>query len=124
MAKEHTWGHQHQQRKDTHLGMQLDYSEGGKCKILMLLYTKEIINSFPEKIVGTLMMSIADHLFKVIVDNKAKKLPEEHASPFHMTTTQLLLLSGRACRDIQTAMGFLTTWVKSMKMTEENLREF
>eukprot|EP00804_Cyclotella_cryptica_P010070 CCRYP_018045-RC/>CCRYP_018045-RC protein AED:0.60 eAED:-0.09 QI:0/0/0/1/0/0/3/0/425 len=73
-------------------------------------YTKEIIDSFPEVIRGTSATPAADHLFKT--RENGKKLPEEQAAAFHRTTAQLLFLGGRARRDIQTAVAFLTTRVK------------
>eukprot|EP00804_Cyclotella_cryptica_P005871 CCRYP_000147-RA/>CCRYP_000147-RA protein AED:0.12 eAED:0.13 QI:0/0/0/1/0/0/3/0/1214 len=96
--------------KHTYLGMDLDYSEAGKCKITMSGYTKEVIDGFPEVIEGTAATPAADHLFQTREDGK--KLPEEQAAAFHGTTAQLLFLSGRARRDIQTAVAFLTTQVK------------
>ena len=39
-------------------------------------------------------------------------LPEEQAVTFHHVTAQLLFVSQRARRDIQTAVAFLTTRVK------------
>eukprot|EP00804_Cyclotella_cryptica_P003532 CCRYP_002153-RB/>CCRYP_002153-RB protein AED:0.61 eAED:0.32 QI:0/-1/0/1/-1/1/1/0/615 len=96
--------------KHTYLGMELDYSEEGKCRVTMSRYTKEVINGFPEVIEGTAATPAADYLFQTREDGK--KLPEEQAAAFHRTTAQLLFLSGRARRDIQTAVAFLTTRVK------------
>eukprot|EP00804_Cyclotella_cryptica_P003530 CCRYP_002153-RD/>CCRYP_002153-RD protein AED:0.77 eAED:0.38 QI:0/0/0/1/0/0/3/0/416 len=76
----------------------------------MSRYTKEVINGFPEVIEGTAATPAADYLFQTREDGK--KLPEEQAAAFHRTTAQLLFLSGRARRDIQTAVAFLTTRVK------------
>eukprot|EP00804_Cyclotella_cryptica_P019093 CCRYP_021211-RA/>CCRYP_021211-RA protein AED:0.16 eAED:0.16 QI:0/0/0/0.66/1/1/3/0/1057 len=97
--------------KHTYLGMDLDYSEKGKCRITMPGYTKEVINAFPEVINGSAATPAADHLFQTREDGK--KLPEEQAAAFHRTTAQLLFLSGRARRDIQTVVAFLTTRVKN-----------
>ena len=96
--------------KHTYLGMDLDYSEAGKCKITMSGYTKEVIDGFPEVIEGTAATPAADHLFQTREDGK--RLPEEQAAAFHRTTAQLLFLSGRVRRDIQTAVAFLTTLIK------------
>ena len=54
----------------------------------------------------------ADHLFSVRDADKAKYLPEEKAFAFHHITAQLLFLSSRERRDIQTAVSFLTTRIK------------
>eukprot|EP00804_Cyclotella_cryptica_P016577 CCRYP_020528-RE/>CCRYP_020528-RE protein AED:0.38 eAED:0.38 QI:0/-1/0/1/-1/1/1/0/519 len=96
--------------KHTYLGMDLDYSEPGKWTVTMAGYTKEIIAGFPEVIQGTSATPAADHLFQTRDDGR--KLPEEQAAAFHRTTAQLLFLSGRARRDIQTTVAFLTTRVK------------
>ena len=45
-------------------------------------------------------------------ESEAKFLPEEQAVMFHHSVAQLLFLSMRARRDIQTAVLFLTTRVK------------
>ena len=49
----------------------------------------------------------ADHLFKVREDGK--KLSKEQTDAFHHTVHQLLIAVNQACRDIQTAVSFLTT---------------
>ena len=67
---------------------------------------------------------VADHLFSVREADEAKYLPEEKAVAFHHTTAQLLFLSSRARRDINTAVSFLTTSVKNQtKTTGEKLKE-
>jgi hypothetical protein len=53
----------------------------------------------------------SDHLFKVQEDGRM--LSEELAEVFHHTVYQLLFAENRARRDIQTAVLFLTTWVKA-----------
>ena len=58
-------------------------------------------------------MPAADHLFKVRDEKEAKPLEEERALVFHHTVAQLLFMATRARRDIQTAVAFLTTWVKN-----------
>jgi hypothetical protein len=100
-------------KKHTYLGMQLEYTNEGKCLMMMEKYTGDIIDEFPEVIDGTAATPASDHLFKVRDNESAKTLPEEQASAFHCTVAQLLFLSGRARRDIQTAVAFLTTRVKS-----------
>ena len=42
-----------------------------------------------------------------------KPIPEEQAILFHHNVVKLLFASTRACRDIQTAVAFLSTRVKS-----------
>jgi hypothetical protein len=93
--------------------MQLEYTDDGKCIVRMEDYTKEIIDGFPEAIEGSASTPATDHLFKVREGDGKKTLPEEQANAFHRTVAQLLFLSGRARRDIQTAVAFLTTRVKN-----------
>ncbi len=52
-----------------------------------------------------------DHLFKIREDGR--KLDDEMADAFHHTVYQLLFTANRACRDIQTAVSFLTTRVQA-----------
>jgi hypothetical protein len=52
-------------------------------------------------------------LFEIRDDEEAKKLNKEQALAFHHTVAQLLFMATRARRDIQTAVAFVTTRVKS-----------
>ena len=98
-----------------YLGMTFDFSTKGAVKISMVDYTKKIIEGFPEEITRTSPTPAADHLFQVRSDDDKEKklLPEEQAGQYHTVTAQLLFLAGRARRDIQTAVAFLTTRVKA-----------
>jgi hypothetical protein len=70
----------------------------------------KIIKEFPEEILGKQATPAGDHLFKVREDGT--KLNEEQVKAFHHTVYQLLFAANQACRDIQTAVSFLTTRVK------------
>ena len=100
--------------KHEYLGMDLDYSEKGVFKVSMIPYIDKIHEDFPEDITSSSPTPHADHLFKVREesDPKYKALPEEQIIAFHHATAQLLYLSQRARRDIQTAVSFLTTRVR------------
>ena len=103
-------------RGDVHdyLGMDFDYSDRDKrtVKVSQIKYLHNIIYEFPEKIGEPAATPAADHLFKVRDPEDARYLDEERAQVFHRTTAQLLFLSSRSRRDIQTAVAFLTTRVK------------
>ena len=71
------------------------------------------MNDFPEEIVGIKTSPAADHLFEICNPSEAQPLPKEQVMAFHHATAQLLFLSARARRDIQPAVAFLTTRVKS-----------
>eukprot|EP00804_Cyclotella_cryptica_P002560 CCRYP_010401-RA/>CCRYP_010401-RA protein AED:0.15 eAED:0.13 QI:0/0/0/0.5/1/1/8/0/1350 len=98
------------------LGMDLDYSLPGKVRVSMIKYVDKVLDDFPEAITKRSSTPAADHLFQIRdpdkVERQGKRLSEEQARHFHHTVAQLLFLSGRARRDIQTAVAFLTTRVK------------
>ena len=96
-----------------YLGMVLNYLEKGKLKVTMKDYTKKILDSFTEDIGQAAMMPASDYLFQVRNENEGKKLPQEQAAIFHHSVGKLLLFSGRARREIQRAVAFLTTEVKN-----------
>jgi hypothetical protein len=81
--------------------------------VTMMEYIKNIIKDFSEEIVGAKTSPAADHLFPVRDPSLVKVLPEEQATAFHRMTAQLLFLSARAQRDIQSATAFLTTRVRT-----------
>jgi hypothetical protein len=99
-------GHRHD-----YFGMNIDFSLKGTVEIDMIPYIRNIIDAFPEKIAGVQSTLAGDRLFQVRPPSEAKYLPEEQARAVHHTTAQLLFLSC-ICRDIQTTVAFLTTWVK------------
>jgi hypothetical protein len=99
-----------------YLGMDLDYSLEGKVRVSMIGYLDKVFKDFPEEIRKTSSSPAADHLFNVRdpeeTEKQGKWLSEEHAQHFHHAVAQLLFLSVRARRDIQTAVSFLTTRVR------------
>ena len=80
----------------------------------MLHYQDGSIDELPELITGKSATPAAEHLFSIRDADEAKYLLEEKATAFHHTTAQLIFLSSRARRDIQTAVSFLTTRVKKL----------
>eukprot|EP00804_Cyclotella_cryptica_P030821 CCRYP_015076-RE/>CCRYP_015076-RE protein AED:0.49 eAED:0.25 QI:0/-1/0/1/-1/1/1/0/834 len=111
--------------KRKYLGMNLDFTEPGVLQVDMSHYVKEILTDFPEKIEKTSPTPHSDSLFTVKEEDEAKLLPEEPAIQFHRTTAQLLFLSTRARKDIQTAISFLTTRVKKpAKTTGEKFERY
>ena len=79
----------------------------------MIRYLYQVLDEFIEEINKTLATPSTDYLFKLREKCKAAKLPEELAVIFHHTVVQLLFVSQRARRDIQTPVSFLTKRVKS-----------
>ena len=95
-----------------YLGMDFNFATDGIEQISMITYTSKIITNFSEPITTSCATPASDHLFTVRDKSKAKFLPEKQAQAFHHTVAQLLFLSKRSRRDVQTAVSFLTTCVK------------
>jgi len=94
-----------------YLGMTLDYSMPGKVKFLMLDYIDNMLAELPDDMLGESPTPAPTHLFEVNPD--AAKLSPENAKLFHHNTAKLLFLCKRASPDIQLAVAFLCTRVKS-----------
>jgi len=99
--------------KHHYLGMDLEFYEDRSLEVGMLDYVKDVINDFPEDVGRkSYKTPAASHLFQVQEDNDKRVLLEEQVVKFHHTVVQMLFLSARAQRDIQTAVAFLTTRVR------------
>jgi hypothetical protein len=103
----------HTGRKHDYLGIDLEFREDGNLDVSMVKYLKGVIEGFPEQITGKSPTPAGDRLFDIRDEKERKLLDEERAVAFHHTTAQLLFMATRARRDIQTAVAFLTTRVKS-----------
>ena len=99
--------------KHDYLGVNMEFRKDGILGVSLIAYLKNVIAEFPEIISGKSPMRAADHLFQIADEKEVKHLEEERALAFHHTVAQLLFVSMRARRDIQTAVAFLTTRVKS-----------
>jgi hypothetical protein len=99
-----------------YLGMDFDYSMPGTVQISMIKHLQKVFDEFPDDIGKPASTPASDHLFRVRdpdeVEKLGKYLSEEQAAHFHHTVAQLLFISSRVRRDIQTAVSFLTTRVK------------
>ena len=100
-------------KKHDYLGVDMEFCDDGALEVSMIDYLKNVINDFPELIKGRAATPAHDKLFVIRDENEARKLNEEQALAFHHTVAQLLFMATRARRDIQTAVAFLTTRVKS-----------
>jgi hypothetical protein len=103
----------HRGKVHNYLGMIFDYLCKGKVMVNMTEYIKNIILDFSEEIIGTKASPASNHLYEVRDPTISKLLPEEQARVFHHAVVQLLFLSGRAHRDMQPAVAFLTARVKA-----------
>jgi len=93
----------HTERKHNFLGVDMEFNDDGTLDVSMIPYLKNVIADFPELVVRKAATPAADHLFVIRDEKEARPLEEERALAFHHTVAQLLFMSTRARRDIQTA---------------------
>ncbi len=103
----------HLGKKHDYLVVDMKFCNDGALEVSMFKYLKNVINEFPELIKGRAATPAHDKLFVIRDSKDPRKLNEEQALAFHHTVAQLLFMATRARRDIQTAVAFLTTRVKS-----------
>ncbi len=103
----------HTGKKHDYLGVDMEFNDDRRLDVSMIKYLQAVIKDFPEVIMGRAATPAVDYLFNVRDKKEAKALEEEQALAFHRTVTQLLFMSSRARQDIQIAVAFLTTRVKS-----------
>jgi hypothetical protein len=94
-----------------YLGMVIDFSEDGKVQIKMVDYITDMLDELPDDMAGEAASPAANHLFTI--NKEPVLLNVENSEMFHHHTAKLLFLSKRARPDIQTAVAFLTTQVRS-----------
>jgi hypothetical protein len=86
----------HTGQKHKYLGMDMEFNEDGMLEVSMITYLKNVIEQFPEEISGKASSPVAEHLFVVRDESKARVLEEERALAFHHTVAQLLFVCTRA----------------------------
>jgi len=92
--------------------MMLDYTTKGRVTSSMY----KMLTKIPSDMNGVSKIPAAGHLFNTNPD--AKKLPEGKVQLFHHLVVKFLYLFRHTRQDIQTAVAFLCTRVKSQtKMT-------
>ena len=97
-----------------YLGMTIDFSDVGKVKITMYDYVDEMINKLPTEMIGESSTPAASHLFKIRDNDDVNRLlTPDLSEEFHHLVAKTLFLSQQARPDLQTAVAFLTTRVKS-----------
>jgi hypothetical protein len=106
-----TTGHVHD-----YLGVTIDYSEMDKVKFTMYDYLEDILDEMPGDMNGTAPTPAIDRLFDV--DDDSPQLNEKESDFFHRTTARLLFAAKRARPDLQVAVAYLCTRVKSPSQSE------
>ena len=93
-----------------YLGMTLDYTVKGQCKIHMFDYVEETLKFFDKiapKETGTKSSAAPKDLF--IVNEDCEKLPKDKVEKFHSIVAKVLFATKRARPDTATAVSYLTT---------------
>jgi hypothetical protein len=93
--------------------MTLDYAKKGELKVNMDVYLKGVSYDFPGVIPDRSATSSVENLFEVRPDESRILLDEKRVQAFHNEVAQLLCVSSRARKDIQTIVALLMTRVKS-----------
>ena len=94
-----------------YLGMTIDFSIPGKVMFTMIDYIKNMLDELPDDMAGTAPTPAASYLFEV--NESAEKLAEQIGIMYYHNAAKLLFLCKRARPDVQTAVAFLSTRVKS-----------
>jgi hypothetical protein len=93
-------------------GMTLDFSVEGKVKVIMKDYIQEdMLEELPSDMDGEAVNPAGEHLFTA--NENHVPLDEATSQMFHTNTAKLLFLSKRARPDVQPAVAYLMTRVKS-----------
>jgi hypothetical protein len=99
-----------------YLGLTIDYSEKGKVKFTMYDYLEDIVEGMPGDMNGTSPTPASDNLFDI--DEGSPALNEKETDFFHRTTARLLFAAKRARPDLQVAVAYLCTRVKSPNQSD------
>jgi hypothetical protein len=94
-----------------YLGMTLEYSEKGKVKIKMLDYVDNMLPDLPTDMDGEDPSPAANNL--LTVNDDQTKVDKKKAQFFHTYVAKILFLCKRARPELQTAVAFFSTRVKS-----------
>jgi hypothetical protein len=94
-----------------YLGMTLEYSEKVKVKRKMLDYVDKMLTDLPDDMDGESPSPASNHFLTVNDDHI--KVDENKAQFFHTYVVNTMFLCKRARQDVQTAVNFLSTRVKS-----------
>jgi hypothetical protein len=106
-----TTGHIH-----NYLGITIDYNEIGKVKFTMYDYLEDILSKMPSDMNGTALTPASDHMFET--EDDSPSLNEKESDFFHRTTARLLFAAKRARSDLQVAVAYLCTQVKSPNQSD------
>ena len=96
-------------RMHTFVGMDIEFLENGKVKIMTREYLEEAIDDFGEDVRQGATTPASNNLFEA--KNEAEPLPDDKRDKFHSIVAKLLFVSKRSRLDIGLAVAFLCTRV-------------
>ena len=100
------------------LGMEIEFVEGNRVKILMKNQIQEAIHDFGEVISRKAATPATRDLH--VIREDAEQLDERRSEIFHSVTMKLMYIGKRARPDIETAVGFLSTRVSKSDVDDWN----
>jgi hypothetical protein len=103
-------------KKHTFIGMDIEFLDDGRLKILMKDYISEAIEDFGEDVTRKAASPAAKGLSEV--NSQSKRLSQDKSDKFHSIVAKLLYVCIRSRLDTSLAVAFLTTRVS--KSTEED----
>ena len=98
-------------REHDYLAMLLRVTEDGKVIIDMTEYVMKMVKDFPDELRDGIILPWTERLFKV--DDHSPTLETEHAKTMYSFVMKAMFVCKRARPDVQTAVTFLATRVKS-----------
>ena len=102
-----------------YLAMKLDYSMPQKLRLDMQDYIKELVTTFPEKLLENIKCPWTTRLFNI--NDKIKLLDKQKKDIFYTSVMKCMFLAKRARPDILIGISFLSTQV--MKSNEEDWKK-
>ena len=94
-----------------YLAMILDFTNDGKVIVDMTRYIGKMVEEFPDKLKDGVKLPWTERLFKV--DEKSPELSAEKARTMYTYVMKAMFLCKRARQDVQPAVAFLATRVRS-----------
>ena len=95
--------------------MNINYSNQGMVKFSMIINLYSVLQDFPEHLGETAANPDDEHILKGSDKIKTQDLLGDQAQTFHHTLSQLIFMSARTQKWIQTPVALLTTPVKKQE---------
>ncbi len=86
----------HTGQKHVYSGVDLEFKGNGNLEVFMVKYLGNVIEGFPEAIMGMATSPTGDRLFDIQDEKAARLMEEKRAVAFHHTTAQLLFMATRS----------------------------